>query len=344
MSQSKSTNQVTVFGQLQNGEAVEAHTLINKNGIEVTIITFGATITSIKIPLQNGKKIDVVLGFDNLADYVKSFEFGDSPYFGATVGRYAGRIKNGVFQLNNKTYQLDQNFNNHTLHGGKKGISQKIWKVKDDSPVEKSAVTFSCFSPTNEGDFPGDLAIELTYTLTDENELLLDYSATSSEDTIINLTNHSYFNLEGHTASISNQDLIVNSIFHLETDSENIPTGNFFPNENTPFDYSKKQKCPTTIDTSFVMNKDQQIAASLYSEKTKLKMSVYTNQPSVHIYVGGTCNKYLRGKENTVYHDQSGICFEAQNFPDAPNHPSFPSAILKRGATYLQKTSYKFEI
>ena len=200
-----------LFGTMPNGEAVYSYELKNNNGIEVKIINYGATITSLKIPLKTGKIIDVVLGLDTLEDYIKSYEIGGSPYYGSTVGRYSGRINQGLFSLNNKVYQLDKNLNNHSLHGGKIGFSQKIWELKKFTDGINPSITLTYFSPNNEGGFPGDLNVELTYTLSENNELSIDYIATTSEDTIINLTNHSYFNLEGPTETVANQDLYINS-------------------------------------------------------------------------------------------------------------------------------------
>jgi aldose 1-epimerase len=333
-----------VFGIMPNGEAIYSYELINNNGFSVTIINYGATITSIKTPLKNGKIIDVVLGLDTLEDYVKSYEIGSSPYFGATVGRFAGRINQGSFNLNNTKYQLEKNHNNHSLHGGNNGFSQKNWEVKNVSNSSNPSITLAYFSPNNEGNFPGNLTVELRYSLTEENELIIEYKATTNEDTIVNLTNHSYFNLDGHTESISNQDLFVNSNKILDTDTENIPTGFILKVNNCPFDFSASRKCPSKIDSSFVLNNENGTAASLFSKINNIKMSVYTNQPSVHIYVGGGCDSRIKGKENATYHSLSGICFETQNFPDAPNHSHFPTAVLKKDETYLHKTIYKFEI
>lgn len=333
-----------LFGIMNNAQEVYSYNLKNENGVEVKIINFGATITSLKIPLKNGKFIDVVLGFDNLEDYIKSFEIGGSPYFGATVGRYAGRINKGLFTINDKKYQLEKNHNNHALHGGNSGFSQKIWEVKKISNGKNPSITLTYFSPNNEGNFPGALNVELTYTLFENNQLSIDYQAITTEDTIINLTNHSYFNLEGHSKTVSNQDLYVNSRALLEIDDENVPTGWILNVKNCPFDFSTIKKCPSKIDHSFVVNNPQEVSASLYSETNNLKMLVYTNQPSVHIYIGGKCGDQLKGKENVTYSTNSGICFETQNFPDAPNHNHFPNAILKKDETYLHQTIYKFEI
>jgi aldose 1-epimerase len=332
-----------LFGTMPNGESVYSHELINKNGIEVKIINYGATINSIKIPLKTGKIIDVVLGLDTLEDYIKSYEIGGSPYYGATIGRYSGRINQGSFTLNNKKYQLEKNQNNHTLHGGNIGLSQRIWEVVKITEDINPSIKMTYFSPNMEGGFPGDLTVVLTYTLTENNELSIEYKATTSEDTIINLTNHSYFNLEGHNGTVANQDLYINSKSILDTNEENIPTGLVLDINNSHFDFSTVKKCPIKIDTSFVLNKNNEVAASLYSESSNLKMLVYTDQPSVHIYVGGKCDEQLIGKEKSKYQTNSGICFETQNFPDAPNHGHFPNSVLKKDETYLQKTIYKFE-
>lgn len=328
---------------MPNGESVYSHELINKNGIEVKIINYGATINSIKIPLKTGKIIDVVLGLDTLEDYIKSYEIGGSPYYGATIGRYSGRINQGSFTLNNKKYQLEKNQNNHTLHGGNIGLSQRIWEVVKITEGINPSIKMTYFSPNMEGGFPGNLTVDLTYTLTENNELNIEYKATTSEDTIINLTNHSYFNLEGHNGTVANQDLYINSKSILDTNEENIPTGLVLDINNSHFDFSTVKKCPIKIDTSFVLNKNNEVAASLYSESSNLKMLVYTDQPSVHIYVGGKCDEQLIGKEKSKYQTNSGICFETQNFPDAPNHGHFPNSVLKKDETYLQKTIYKFE-
>jgi aldose 1-epimerase len=191
--------------------------------------------------------------------------------------------------------------------------------------------------------FPGEMTVYLTYTLTEENELKLEYKATSTEDTIINLTHHSYFNLDGHDGNVLEQQMFIKSAKMLETNSDNIPTGNFTDLTNHEFDFRNPKSCPFPIDNSFVVNSKTEIVAQLISLKNNLRMNVYTDQPSVHIYVGGNCFGKLKGKENVDYNAQSGICFETQNFPDAPNHAHFPNAVLKKGEEYTQKTLYKFE-
>ena len=329
------------FGMLPDGKEVFSYTLRNKRGMELSVINYGATITSLKIPISDAKKIDVVLGFETLEDYINSFDLPNATYFGTVVGRYAGRINNAEFSLNNETISLSKNHGTHQIHGGKIGFSRKYWEVKSISNEENPSITLEYTSAENEENYPGELAISVTYTLTEKNELDVRFQATTSEDTIVNLTQHSYFNLEGHGATISNHRLAVNASRILETDSELIPTGDFIDLENHPHDFSTSKECPKSIDTTFVI--DSYLAAMLFCEKTNLKMTAFTNQPAVHIYVGGNCFNQIKGKENADYHPTSGICFEAQNFPDAPNHSHFPSAVLKKGAAYNHHTTFKFE-
>lgn len=328
------------FGCLPSGEEVFCYNLSNKNGFEVEIINYGAVVTSIKVPVSKNKKVDIVLGFETIENYIQSYNLPSAPYLGAIVGRYAGRIKNAEFILNGNKVELTKNHGSHQLHGGINGFSKALWSVMS---VTTNSIMMENISLENEENFPGQLTTQVTYTLTEENELKVDMIAKSTEDTIINLTQHSYFNLDGHSEDIVNQDLFVNSSKTLETNIENIPTGRFFEVARSPFDFSSPKECPTKIDNTFVLNDNDTVSAILISKKNNLKMSVFTNQPAVHIYVGGNCFNQIKGKESASYHPLSGICFEAQNFPDAPNHEHFPSAILKKGETYHHETTFKFE-
>lgn len=332
-----------MFGFTPAEEVIESFDLINQNGMKLTVINYGATVISLKMPLKTGEVIDVVLGFDNLEAYIKSFQLKNPPYFGATVGRFAGRINNSLFNLNGKRFSLNKNNNNHSLHGGIENFSQKIWTVENRNEGKNPSITLSCFSPNGEENYPGDLAVELTYTLSEDNELIIEYKANTTEDTIVNLTHHSYFNLDGHKSDILEQELIVNSKRILETTNENIPTGNFLNITDSSFDFNSPKKCPSEIDITFVLDNKEEFAASLFNKNNRLKMTVYTDQPGVHIYVGGNCFNEVKGKQNCDYHAVSGICFETQNFPDAPNHEHFPNAILKKEETYHHKTIYKFQ-
>lgn len=338
----KEIHNCKLFGLMPNQEEIYSFDLVNKNGMKVQIINYGATVTSIQIPI-NGKLIDIVLGFDNLEAYLESYNLPSAPYFGTTVGRYAGRIHNATFSLNDKKFQLCSNNNGNSLHGGEMGFGRKVWNVTDAKTGENPSITFGLLSEHLDENFPGEMTVYLTYTLTEENELKLEYKATSTEDTIINLTHHSYFNLDGHDGNVLEQQMFIKSAKMLETNPDNIPTGNYTDLTNHDFDFRTPKQCPFPIDNSFVVNSKTEIVAQLISLKNKLRLNVYTDQPSVHIYVGGNCFGKLKGKENVDYNTQSGICFETQNFPDAPNHAHFPNAILKKGEQYSQKTLYKFE-
>jgi aldose 1-epimerase len=332
-----------LFGVMADGKVVNSYELTNKRGAKLKVINYGATVTSLKIPLKSGEMVDVVLGFDTLENYINSFDLESAPYLGATVGRYAGRINNATFNLNGEIIHLDKNNNGHSLHGGKDNFSKKVWEVKNVNEGCSPSITFSYLSPANEGNYPGDLSVELTYTLSENNELIIEYNAQTTEDTVLNLTHHSYFNLDGHDSSVSEQELIVNSHKMLETTTENIPTGRVLNLENNAFDFNQPKPCPSKIDNTFVIEKENELAASLFNKKNNLRMSVYTNQPGVHIYVGGNFFNAIKGKENADYHSLSGICFETQNFPDAPNHDNFPSSVLRKGEMYFHKTIYKFQ-
>lgn len=328
------------FGTLPNGTIIYEYTLQNKNNFQVTVINYGASIKSLKVPLSNDRNVDVVLGFESLEDYVNSFRLPSAPYFGAVIGRYAGRIHNAAFELNGRKINISKNHNPNHLHGGFTSFSNAYWEVIE---LKSNTITLQYTSLNNEENYPGEVTTKVTYTLTDNNELEVSFLANTSEDTIINLTQHSYFNLDGHTATIKNQTLFVNSNKNLETTTDNIPTGRFIELKGNNFDFSIPKECPLTIDTTFVLNQENELAATLFSKKNKIKMLVFTNQPAVHIYVGGNCFNQINGKENANYTTISGICFETQNFPDAPNHNHFPSAILKKDQTYHHKTTFKFE-
>jgi len=331
-----------VFGFSDEHQKAGLYTLTNADGMQLRVSDFGATIISLQIPLKSGEMVDVVCGFDSLQDYIDSYSLPSAPYFGTTVGRYAGRIAGGRFSLNAKQIVLNANQGSNTLHGGNVGFGRKMWEVKRMVPGNNPSITFGLVSPDEDEHFPGELTVELTYTLSESNELILEYKAITSRDTVVNLTHHSYFNLDGHESSVLDQELTVNSDRILELDDENIPTGEYISLNGHKFDFSSAKKVPESIDNTFVLEGDYGLAATLFSPKNKLRMSVHTNQPSVHIYVGGNCFGKLAGKNAAAYHKTSGICFETQNYPDAPNHANFPSAVLKKDSIYYHKTIYKF--
>lgn len=331
------------FGSLPDGKKAFSITLVNKNGMELTVINYGATISSLKIPTTDGQMTDVVLGFENLQEYIDSFNLESAPYLGAVVGRFAGRIKNAAFKLHDESFQLEKNHGNHQLHGGNFGFSRAFWDIKSINTGDNPSITLGYVSPDGEDGFPGEVSAEVCYKLTEDNQLKVSFRATATKDTVLNLTQHSYFNLEGHTENLQNQMLHVNSDATLELDSDNLPTGILKPVHDTDLDFNTPRNCPDFIDNTFVVPQTNHPAAVLSSEKKRLKLSVFTDQPGVHIYVGGNCFETIAGKENAHYHSNSGICFETQNFPDAPNHDNFPNSILKKEDTYKHETIFKFE-
>lgn len=337
----KESKTIKSFGLLSDGNEVFCFTLTNSNGIELNVLNYGATIQSLKIPISSTTKIDVVLGFETAEDYANSFRLPSAPYLGAIVGRYAGRINNATFVLNKKEIHLTKNHNQHHLHGGNSGFSTALWEVK---LIAKNSITLQHISNENEENYPGKLITQICYTLSENNELKVEMSATSTQDTIINLTQHSYFNLDGLSEDVLQQEVSIASSEILETTSENIPTGNLLSLNHHEFDFSSSKPCPNSIDTTFILNPNSKPNAILISRKNNLKMSVYTNQPAIHMYVGGNCFNTIKGKDNADYHTTSGICFEAQNFPDAPNHKHFPNSILKKGKEYNHKTTFAFEL
>ena len=331
-----------VFGALPDGRGVNAYTLSNSGSMEVTIINYGATITSLKVPDENGSITDVVLGFDTIEDYINSFSLPGAPYFGSVVGRYAGRIKSATFNIDGQQYNLAANNNGNTLHGGKIGFSRKYWQMQHLHGGENPSVTLRYISPDDEENFPGELTVDVTYTLTETNELNVSYRATTTKPTVVNLTQHSYFNLEGHSGLIEAQELNVQSSKILELEPDGIPTGNIIDVNGSDLDFTHPAPCPQSIDNSFIITNHNHPAASLYSSLTGIKMTVYTNQPSVHIYVGGNCFNKIKGKDGVDYSSTSGICFETQNYPDAPNQPGFPDSVLRVGDTYVHETRFAF--
>lgn len=343
LSHFKSNSVMKLFGFSSEGEDVSLYELTNKNGIQLKVTNFGATITALKMPLKSGEMVYVVLGFNTLEFYIKLFDMENAPYFGATIRRFVERINYSEFALNYTPIHLKKNHKNHSIHGRNGGFSQKIWKVKNANNSKYPSLTLSYFSPDQEENFPGDLTLELIYTLSDANELMINYTASTIKETVVNLTHHSYFNLDGHKSTVSEQELMVNSHRLLETTNDNIPTGRFLNVANCPFDFTLLRKYPEKIDNPFILNKENEFAASLFNKKNNLKMTVNTNQPDIHIYVGGNCFNAVQGKENADYHALSGICFETQNFPDAPNHAHFPNSFLKKREIYRHKTIYKFQ-
>lgn len=305
-------------------------TLTNIHGFEVTFCSFGATISSFKIPV-NEDKLDIVLGFDNVEDYQRSFDLHAKPFLGAVVGPHAGRLKMGRYTDNGKEVQLDKNFEGHHLHGGTFNLSNQFWEL---TSISDNRVVFE-FSVNN-----GQTKFKTEYFLSSET-LYVTLSAVTDIDMLINLTQHSYFNLAGHKKDITNLEMKIEALEILEIDTDLIPTGKFLPTKNTCFDFSEFCDCPSEIDTSFILN-GKHPAAILRNKENGLVLKVFTNQPTVHVYIGGSTGS-IQGKENAKYHNKSGICFEAQNFPDSPNHSNFKNGILRKGEQYINEIAYQFK-
>lgn len=340
-----------MFGKLKDGEAVTLYTLTNKNGAVAKVMTYGAILTELHVPDKNGKMGDVVLGFDNLAAYEKGH-----PFFGATVGRVANRIAKGRFKLDGKTYKLAINNGPNTLHGGLKGFDKKVWKAEEVKSAAGPAVRFTLHSPDMDEGFPGNLDASVTYTLTDDNAVRLDYTARTDRATYVNLTNHSYFNLAGD-GEVRYHVVQFNADKYTPVDDTMIPTGEIKSVAGTPFDFRKPTAIGARIDDisgnpggydhNMVVNHKNgahSLAhfATVYEPTTGRVMDMWTTEPGVQFYTGNFLDGSLTGKNGVVYNKNFAFCLEAQDFPDAINHPNFPSPILRPGQTYSQTTIYKF--
>jgi len=341
----------TEFGKLPDGTAITAYTLKNAKGSWAKVITYGATLTELYVPDKSGKPGDVVLGFSDLQGYLS-----DHPFFGATVGRYANRIAKGHFTLNGKEYSLAINNGPNTLHGGKIGFSRKVWKAEILPGMTAAAVRFTYLSKDGEENFPGNLNVSVTYTLTDTNELKLDYRAETDQDTPINLTNHSYFALGGPGKNILDEVLFLNAGEYTPVDSTLIPTGEIKSVKGTPLDFTKPTAIGARIneikdiggyDHNFVLNGKAgklRLAARAADPTTGRQMEVWTTEPGVQFYSSIGLNGSIVGKGGIAYPKFGGLCLETQHFPDSVNHPNFPSAILHLGKPFESDTIYKFSV
>jgi aldose 1-epimerase len=341
------------FGKTNDGKKVELYTLTNSKGSEAKIITFGGTLVSLKVPDKTGKFGDVVLGFDTIADYEKH-----NAYFGALIGRYANRIEKARFTLNGKTYNLTKNNGENNLHGGPKGFNRVIWTAKSSTNKNGANLLLTYFSKDGEEGFPANLTVKVTYSLTENDELKIIYSATADNDTIVNLTQHSYFNLAG-SGEILHHWLTINADKFTPIDANSIPFGELKSVKNTPFDFTDSTKIGDKInlddeqlkngkgyDHNWVLQKkgaELSLAAKVFEEISGREMEVWTTEPGLQFYSGNFLDE-VKGKYGNIYTHQTGFCLEAQNFPDSPNKKNFPSPILKKGRTYRQTTIYKFSL
>jgi aldose 1-epimerase len=344
----KDTVNKTVFGKLDDGTVVDQFTLKNSSRATVKIITYGATVTELWVPDRKGKPGDVVLGFDGFDGYVRN-----PAWFGAIVGRVANRTAKGKFTLEGKEYSLEINNPPNNLHSGLKDLSRVVWKGEVVPMTHGTAVRFTYLSPDGDEGFPGNLALSVTYTLTDGNELKLNYSATTDKATPVNLTNHSYFNLGGG-ADILHDIVYLNADRYTPVDATQIPTGEIAPVKGTPLDFTKPAAIGARIadvkggyDHNFVLNGESgklKLAARVVDLTTGRQIEVWTTEPGIQFYTGNSLDGSLTGKGGIKYAQHAGLCFEAQHFPDSVNQPKFPSIILQPGSVYRQETIYKFSV
>jgi aldose 1-epimerase len=342
------------FGKTSDGRPIDRYTLKNANGLEADVITWGAIVTRLLVPDRSGTPGDVVLGFDTLDGYL-----AQHPYFGAIVGRYGNRIAKGRFTLNGKTYTLATNNGPNSLHGGLKGFDKHVWTARPVSSADGDAVELTYVSKDGEEGYPGTLTAKVTYTLTRDNALRIDYDLTTDQDTVANVTNHSYFNLAGQgNGDILSHEITIDADRFTPVDETLIPTGELRPVGNTPFDF----RAPTAIgaritradeqitfgkgyDHNFVLNGTPGTLrrAVRVTERTSGRaMEVYTTEPGVQFYTGNFLDGSLTGKSGKVYKFRYGFCLETQHFPNSPNTPSFPSTVIKAGDHYRSQTEYRF--
>ncbi len=344
----------TSFGTTTAGNSVDLYTLRNSKGVETSITNYGGIVVSLKVPDRNGNLGDVVLGFDSLDGYLKGH-----PYFGAIIGRYGNRIAKGRFSLNGHEYTLARNNGENHLHGGVRGFDKVLWSARE-LPAN-AGIELSYLSKDGEEGYPGNLSVTVTYTLTDENELKIDYNATTDKDTVLNLTNHSYFNLAGQgEAQMGDHQLTILADRFTPVDSGLIPTGELRKVDGTPFDFRQPHAIGERIDANeqqielgkrydhnFVLNNtggSMALAARVTEPKTGRFMEVSTTEPGVQFYTGNFLDGSIKGKGGRPYGRRSAFCLETQHFPDSPNKPNFPSVVLKAGNRYRSTTVYKFGV
>jgi aldose 1-epimerase len=342
--------QKSEFGKTKDGQSVDLYTLTNANGVVAKITNFGGIITQILVPDRNGKMGDIVLGFDNFAQY----EAGH-PFFGAIAGRYANRIAKGKFTLDGKEYTLAINNGPNSLHGGKVGFDKKVWKASTRETADGPSLSLQYTSPDMEEGYPGTLNVTVVYTLTSKNELKIDYAATTDKDTVLNLTNHSYWNLAGAgSGTVDDQIMMINADKYTPVDDTQIPTGELKSVKGTPFDFTSPtaigariDQVPPGYDHNYVLNKtnpnDLSFAVRAIDPKSGRELECYTTQPGVQLYTGNYLDGTVKGIGGT-YVKHGAFCLETQHFPDSPNHPQFPSTELRPGQTFRSTTVYRFSV
>ena len=343
------------FGVTSDGALVELYTLTNGNGVVAEFITYGATLHRLYLPDRDGDMADVVLGLDTVADYEDPKK---NPSFGCIVGRYANRICKGQFAIDGKEYQLAINNPPNTLHGGFRGFSSYVWKAMPLYTPEGPAVTFTYRGHDGEEGFPGNLEVTVTYTLTDDDELKMEYKATTEEPTVVNLTNHAYWNLRGHgTGRILDHELMIKASNYTPADDTLIPTGEIESVKGTPFDFTEPKRIGADIDNPIVQhpayrgydnnfvldheNGELGLAARLYDPDSGRGVEFYTTEPGIQLYTGNWLD-VEDAKDDRDYGQYMGVALECQHYPDSPNHPDFPSTLLRPGETYTQTTILRF--
>jgi aldose 1-epimerase len=348
--------QTAGFGKTKEGDAIHRYVLHNEKGLEAIVISYGATLVSLKIPDRYGKAADVVLGYDNLDGYEQ-----DKSFFGATIGRYGNRIAKGQFTLDGAAFHLPKNDGPNSLHGGSRGFNKRVWTAVDRSGADAEVLELTYTSQDGEEGYPGTLKVKVTYTLpAQSNELRIDYSATTDKDTVVNLTNHSYFNLSG----VANQEILDHQLLlHAQeftpVDATLIPTGELRPVAGTPFDFTKATAIGARInqddeqlkfgrgyDHNWVLERRDrnglQLAAEVFEPMSGRILEVLTTEPGIQFYSGNFLDGTVRGKGGQLYGHRTGFCLETQHFPDSPNHPNFPSTELKPGQVYRSTTVFRF--
>lgn len=345
----------TAFGKLPDGQDVSLYTLKNKSGMELHVTNYGGIVTSLKVADKDGVFEDIVLGYDSLSGYLKS-----SPYFGAIVGRYGNRIANGKFKLDGKEYTLAKNNNGQHLHGGLKGFDKVVWNAEEVSVDEGIALKLTYLSKDMEEGYPGNLSVEVLYTLTNNNEWKIAYKATTDKKTVINLTQHAYFNLTGNAKrDILEHQLTLYADKFVPVNKVLIPTGELKDVTGTPFDFRNATAIGARIndkdaqlivgggyDHCFVLSSTDtlKLAASVKELTTGRYMEVYTTEPAVQFYCGNFLDGSIVGRAKVAYKQRYGLCLETEHYPDSPNQPSFPSVVLNPGETYTTQTVYSFGI
>ena len=337
-----------------NGAQTDLYVLTNAQGAEVCITNFGGRVVSIMVPDRNGDLQDVVLGFDSVADYVNI-----PSDFGASIGRYANRINKGKITIDDEPIQLPINNFGHCLHGGPKGWQYQVY---DAEQTAGNVLQLTRFSPDGDENFPGNLTAKVVYTLTDDNDLDIQYSATTDKKTIINMTHHSYFNLSGDPAqSAVDHILYINADSYTPVDSTYMPTGEVAPVAGTPMDFTAPKPVGQDIETpdneqlknaqgydhNWVLNTGgdiNQLAASLYSPTSGIKVEVYTDEPGIQVYSGNFLVGEFTGKRGIAYQNRPSVCLETQHYPDSPNHPEWPTVLLEPGQTYTSHCIYRFSV